>query len=74
MQTQFGVHIIRLDGIQEAYFKTFDEVQAQIVADLESEYRQLAMKDYLVSLQLSDQAYIDGDAMDKLFEPYVRKQ
>lgn len=74
VQTQFGVHIIRLDGIQEAYFKTFDEVKAQIVADLETEYRQLAMKDYLVSLQLTDKAYINGDAMDKLFEPYVRQQ
>lgn len=71
--TQFGVHIIRLDGIQEAYFKPFDEVKDKIVEDLESEYKQLAMKDYLSKLQLSDKAYIDGDAMDKLFAPYQRK-
>lgn len=72
--TQFGVHIIRLDGIQEAYFRGYEEVKPAIVADLENEYRKLAMKDYLEKFHFSEDAYIDGDAVDKLFAPYVRKQ
>ena len=48
--------------------------RAKSVADLETEFKQLAMKDYLARFQITDEAFIDGDAMDKLFAPYLRRQ
>ena len=70
VSTEFGVHIIRLDGIEEPYFKPYEEVKGAIIADLELEYRKLAMKDYLRDFNITDDAFIDGDAMEKIFSPY----
>ncbi len=70
VQTQFGVHIIRLDGIEEEHYEPFDKVKAQIIADLELEYKKLAMKEWLAQYNISNDAYIDGEAMEKLFSKY----
>ena len=70
VNTQFGVHIIRLDDVRESYYLPFDKVEAKIIADLEAEYRQLAMKDYRAQFNLSDETYIDGDAVDAIFSKY----
>lgn len=70
VSTQFGIHIIRLDGIEKAYFKPYAEVKDKIIADLEMEYRKLAVKAWLETFQIGDDAYIDGAAMEKLFAPY----
>jgi hypothetical protein len=70
VNTQFGVHIIRLDEVRESYYLPFKQVEAKIVADLEAEYRKLAMKDYRARYNLSDEAYINGDAMEAIFSKY----
>lgn len=70
VHSQFGLHIIRLDGIQEKYFLPYDDVKDQIKGDLETEYRKLALKDYRAQFNISDDAYIDGDAMDGIFSKY----
>ncbi len=72
--TQFGLHIIRLDGIQEKGYKTFEEVESTIVEKLESEYVQLAMKDYLTQFHISDDAVIDNEAIDRILEPYASQE
>lgn len=68
--TQFGIHIIRLDGIRESSYKAFDEVQNAIYSDLVSEYQGLASKSVRAKFELSDEAFIDGAAMEELFAPY----
>lgn len=70
VQTQFGVHIIRLDGIQEKSYKPYDEVKGKILAELETEYRGLAMKDFVSKFQISEDAVIDGEAVEKILAPY----
>jgi parvulin-like peptidyl-prolyl isomerase len=70
VSSQFGIHIIRLDGIEEAHFKPYAEVKDKIMSDLETEYRKLAVKDWLATFQISDKAYIDGAAMEKIFSKY----
>ena len=70
VSSQFGVHIIRLDDIQESYFKPYEEVKAKIIADLETEYRKLSIKNFLGEYNLSDDARIDGRALDKIFSSY----
>ena len=70
--SQFGLHIIRLDGIRESSYKSFEEVRNDIMRDLVSEQRKLAAKAVNERYFLSDEAFIDGDAMDELFEPYAQ--
>ncbi|WOJ93434.1 peptidylprolyl isomerase [Congregibacter variabilis] len=68
--SQFGIHIIRLDGIQEGGYYSFEEVRNDIFKDIVAEYRSLATKDINARYGISDDAFIDGDAMEELFEPY----
>jgi parvulin-like peptidyl-prolyl isomerase len=70
--SQFGLHIIRLDGIRESSYKSFEEVRNDIMRDLVAEQRKLAAKAVNERYFLSDEAFIDGDAMDELFEPYAQ--
>ncbi len=69
--SQFGVHIIRLDGIEEAYYRTFEEVRAAILADIEQEYRQRSARVNRARYNFTDDIFIDGEAMDELFAPYA---
>jgi len=70
VQTEFGVHIIRLDAIKEKFHKSFDEVRPEIIAQLEAEYRQLAMKDFVSQFQMSEDTVIDNEAVEKILAPY----
>ncbi|WP_167854821.1 peptidylprolyl isomerase [Mangrovimicrobium sediminis] len=72
VQTQFGVHIIRLDGIREAYYKTFEEVEPAIVQDLADEYVKLSLKDYVTKYNLTDQAVVDDAAVLEILAPYAQ--
>ncbi|MEP5567941.1 MAG: peptidylprolyl isomerase [Halioglobus sp.] len=74
VQTQYGVHIIRLDGIQEKDYKPFEEVKNTITSELEKEYIQLTMKDYLAQFNLSDDAVIDNEAIDAILAPYAKQE
>ena len=70
VETEFGLHIIRLDDIRESYYLPFAEVRDSIINALELEYRELATKDFQSSFRLSDNVRIDGPAMDALFAEY----
>ena len=70
ISTQFGFHIIRLDGIQEAYYKPFEEVEQIIVDTLVLEYEKLAMKDFEARYHLSDEVQLDDAALDEIFAPF----
>jgi peptidyl-prolyl cis-trans isomerase C len=68
--TQFGFHIIRLDGIEKSYYKPFEEVRASIIATLEYEYKKLAAKEFDGRYRLTEQALLDDKALDEIFAPY----
>ncbi len=70
VETEFGVHIVRLDGIEEAHYLPFEEVKDKIVKALENEYIKLAVTDFENSLRVTDDARIDGAAMEEIFAPY----
>lgn len=70
VETEFGLHIIRLDEIREAYYRPFEEVRDSIVQDLETEYRELVAKDFAAGFRVTDDARIDGPAMEEIFGPY----
>ena len=70
VNSQFGVHIIRLDDVEEEHFLPYADVKDAIIAELEMEYRKLAVKDWVGSFAISDNAYINGEAMEKIFSRY----
>jgi parvulin-like peptidyl-prolyl isomerase len=70
VDTQFGLHIIRLDDIEEAHYLPWEEVKDDIIKRLQGEYRELAAKEFKARFRLSDEVRIDGDAMEAIFEPY----
>lgn len=66
----YGFHIIRLDEAQEAYYKPYSEVRAQIIADLVTEYKNLSVKIYDEGFRFTDDLYIDGETMEEIFSQY----
>jgi parvulin-like peptidyl-prolyl isomerase len=73
-QTQFGVHIIRLDGIEEKTYKSFEELKPQLIEAHEKEYRSLAMKDFLSQFNISEDAVIDMEAVEQILAPYSKAE
>jgi peptidyl-prolyl cis-trans isomerase C len=70
VDSPFGVHIIRLDGIRETHYLPFAEVKERIVTELQNDYKKLSAKAFNARFIITDEAMIDGAAMDKIFEPY----
>jgi len=68
--TDFGIHILRYDAVQQEHLLPYEEVKDQIVADLEAEYRKLSILEFLAQFNMTDDVVIDGDAMEVLFAPY----
>ena len=68
--TRYGLHIIRLDEIAPSFYQTYEEVRDTIVKDVENEYKQLAAKEFRSDYLITDNGYINGDVMDRLFAPY----
>ena len=68
--TDFGIHILRYDAVEEEHFLSYDEAKDQIIADLETEYRKLSILEFIAQFNVTDDLFIDGDAMEKVFAPY----
>jgi hypothetical protein len=68
--TDFGIHILRYDAVEEEHFLSYDEAKEQIIADLETEYRKLSILEFIAQFNVTDDLFIDGDAMEKVFAPY----
>ncbi len=74
VETRFGVHIIRLDGIRESHYLPYEDLKDGIIQRLENEFKMLSAKEFNAKFQITDDAYIDGAAMEAIFEPYKTDQ
>lgn len=74
VQSQFGVHIIRLDGIQEEGYKPFEEVASEIEERLRAEYTGLEMKAFVARFQMSEDVEIDASAVEEILAPYKKPE
>jgi len=74
VETEFGLHIIRLDEVRESYYLPFSEARDSIVQKLEGEYRELAAKEFQAGFRVTDDVRIDGPAMEEIFGPYKTAQ
>lgn len=66
----FGLHLIRLDGIEEAYYKPFNQVRDDIIQALTDDYRKVKVAEYNESYRFTDATRIDDAAMRELLAPY----
>lgn len=66
----FGIHILRLDGIREAGFEPYANVQVSIINYIIGEFRTLAGKTVSTRYNIGAEAFIDGTAMEALVAPY----
>jgi hypothetical protein len=71
VSSRFGLHIIRLDEIEAARYKPYDEVQEAIILDLEGEYRQLAAQDFDESFGPQGELVLNTSVLDEMLAPYV---
>jgi hypothetical protein len=70
VSTKFGLHIIRLDGVEPPYYKSYEDVKGQIIAALESEYRKLAAMEFDRGYGPSGKFVVDETALDEMLAPY----
>tara|TARA_R110001599_G_scaffold145321_1_gene327630 strand:- start:86648 stop:87568 length:921 start_codon:yes stop_codon:yes gene_type:complete len=70
VDSQFGIHIIRLDEVREKSHLPFEEAKGAIVAELRQEYKVLAAKEFDARFRLTDETYIDKAAMEEIFSQY----
>ena len=74
VDSRFGLHIIQLDGIEEAHYKPYAEVKDQIIATLRKEYIDLAAKEFDAGFRFTDETYIDTEAVEEILAPYKTAQ
>jgi peptidyl-prolyl cis-trans isomerase C len=70
VDSQYGLHIIRLDGLEEAHYKPYEEVKIAILFALKDEYLEASAKEFDASFRITDDAMIDGEAMEEIFGPF----
>ncbi len=73
IESKYGYHIIRLDGIKEKSFDSFEKVKPRIVAALKAQYEKLALAEFYKSFELTDKAQLNDKALDAIFSKYVKK-
>lgn len=70
--SQFGIHILRLQEIKPLHYLPYSDVEDKIVAALETEYKKLSAKTYDAQFRISEKAYIDGPAMEEIFSEFKK--
>jgi parvulin-like peptidyl-prolyl isomerase len=74
VDTRFGLHIIQLDGIEEAHYEPYAKVKDQIIATLRKEYVDLAAKEFDAGFRFTEDTYIDTEAVEEILAPYKTAQ
>lgn len=64
VKTQFGYHVIRLDGVEPAHQRSFEEVRAELEADYRNEQAQSLF--YEKSQQLADETFAALTELDSV--------
>ena len=73
IESKYGFHIIRLDGIREKSFDSFEKVKPRIVAALKAQYEKLALAEFYKLFELTDKAQLNDKALDAIFSKYAKE-
>ena len=71
IETQYGYHIIRRDALQKGSVIPFDQVKAQIIANLKGEKERLALMEFISKLEKDAkvQYFVKAPAMPPMQMP-----
>jgi peptidyl-prolyl cis-trans isomerase C len=69
VRSQFGFHIMRLEGVNPSRLYTFKEAKPALIKEIEQRFRQDAYKAYFLSLGPGDEMEIDYQALESLLGP-----
>ena len=68
VRSRFGFHIIKLESVEPARLRSFDEVRESLIAEVEKRYREDAYRQHLLSFAPEDTIEIDIEAFDELVQ------
>jgi hypothetical protein len=66
--SSFGIHLIRLDAIEEGYFKPYNQVRDSIIEELTNEYRKVKVAEFNETYRFTDDTKIDDQAVREILE------
>ena len=69
VRSRFGFHIIRLEGVEPARERTYEELEEPLRAEVEKRYREDAYRNYLLSMGPTDAMFIDYHKVDAIMGP-----
>ena len=67
VKSQFGYHLIRLEGIEEARIRGFDEVKDALVAEVEKRYREDAYQAHFLQFAPTSDIDVSTEELDTIF-------
>jgi len=70
VSSRFGLHIIRLDGVEPVHYKPYEEVEDRIKAEIQTDYRKLAAMEFDREYAPTDNLVIDEAALEEMLAPY----
>lgn len=68
--SRYGLHILRLDGIEPSSYKSYEDVKGKIIQELKVKYRQLAAQEFDKQYAPVGELVLDEAALDEIFAPY----
>jgi hypothetical protein len=68
--SSFGLHLIRLDAVEEGYYRPYNQVRDEIIKDLTTEYKKMKVAEYNESYRFTDETRINDAVMRELLAPY----
>ena len=72
--SEFGLHIIRLEDVRPSRYRSFEEVKAKIVEDIQREYRELALKEFRKRFMVSEDLKVDGDVFEAMLDEELERR
>ena len=66
VETDYGVHVVRLIKMEPRFIPTFDDVKTEMLAEAEKTYRQRVVENYLKKIRTDPTMKIHTEALDQV--------
>ena len=66
VETDYGIHVVRLIKMEPRYIPTFDDVKTEMLAEAERTYKQRIVENYLKKIRTDPTMKIHTDALDQI--------
>ncbi len=66
VETDYGVHVVRLIKLEPRYIPTFDDLKTEMLAEAEKTYKQRVVENYLKKIRTDPSMKLHADALDRV--------